>query len=88
MEPDSFNVYKDFPKTPLQELKEASEANAEKVAALEKELEDLKQQLAETKQIAEAAKAEGKGLCGPTSVALLAALPLAGYALRRRYLRN
>ncbi|WP_457555563.1 sulfurtransferase [Candidatus Pyrohabitans sp.] len=88
MEPDSFNVYKDFPKTPLQELKEASDANAEKVAALEKEVADLKKQLEETKQIAEAAKAEGKGVCGPTSVALLAALPLAGYALRRRFMKK
>ncbi|NOZ58356.1 MAG: sulfurtransferase [Euryarchaeota archaeon] len=88
MEPDNFNIYKDFPKTPLQELKEATDANAEKVAALEKEVQDLKQQLAETKKIAEAAKAEGKGVCGPTSVALLAALPLAGYALRRRFMKK
>jgi len=88
MEPDSFNVYKDFPKVPMQEVKDiateaksAADSNAAKIAELEK-------QLAETRQIAEAAKAEGKGLCGPTSVALLAALPLAGYALRRRYMKN
>ena len=81
MEPDNFNIYKDFPKTPLQELKEASDANAEKIAELEK-------QLAEVKKTAEEAKATGKGVCGPTSVALLAALPLAGYALRRRYMKR
>ncbi len=93
MEPDSYNIYKDFPKAPILEVKEtaesaksAADANAQKVAELEKEVASLKSQLEETRKIAEEAKAEGKGLCGPTSVALLAALPLAGYALRRRYL--
>jgi len=88
MEPDSFNIYKDFPKAPMQEVKEATDANAAKIAELEKKLEETEKELHEVEEIAKAAKAEGKGLCGPTSVALLAALPLAGYALRRRYLKN
>lgn len=88
MDPDSFLIYKDFPKAPILEVKEAAESAKSAADENAKKIAELERQLAETRQIAEAAKAEGKGLCGPTSVALLAALPLAGYALRRRYLKN
>jgi thiosulfate/3-mercaptopyruvate sulfurtransferase len=63
MEPDNFNVHKNFPKTPVQEVKEAAESNAEKIAELEKELAEVK-------------KAAGKGVCGPTALLALAMLPL------------
>lgn len=71
MEPDSFNVYKKFPKTPLQEVKDAADDNAAKIAQLEKELTEVK-------------KTSGKGICGPTALIALAMLPLGAYRLYRR----
>jgi YVTN family beta-propeller protein len=54
------------------------------LAETEKELHALEANLKEVKSTAEAAKAEGKGICGPTALIALAMLPLGAYRLYRR----
>lgn len=67
-------------------LKKETEELKKELESLKSELEKTEEELHQIEEIAEEAKAAGKGVCGPTTVALLAALPLVGYALKRRYL--
>jgi YVTN family beta-propeller protein len=54
----------------------AKKTSAEQFAHLEGELHELEGELGAVKKTADAAKAEGKGVCGPTALLALAMLPL------------
>jgi YVTN family beta-propeller protein len=63
---------------------EAISAVKAEVADTEAELHELEESLADVKKTADAAKAEGKGVCGPTALLALAMLPLGIRRLLKR----
>jgi YVTN family beta-propeller protein len=68
----------------VEELGALRKKQAEDFGHLEGEIHELEETLESVKATAEAAKAEGKGICGPTALLALAMLPLGAYRLYRR----